>query len=202
MNGDKGNEWRDPAVDPSQRIADTAREAGDAARESAEAVGEAARERIDELGAEVAERSEAAKDYAASEFARTADGLEAAARELEGSPMQQDLLREAANGLKHVADAMHGKSLGGIVEEISDFGRRNPVAFVSGAALAGFAVARFARASSPDAAPERRLAAPSSPAGYGRPGDPLARSRPTVGSPAAGAHPATTRAMGVTDNGA
>ena len=71
---------------------------------------------------------------------------------MDGSPLQQDLLREAADGLKHIAQAVEGKSIGAMVGELSAFGRQNPLAYLSGAALAGFALARFARASAPDSA--------------------------------------------------
>ena len=68
---------------------------------------------------------------------------------MEGSPLQQDLLREAADGLKQIAHAVEGKSLGAMAAELSNFGRQNPVAYLGGAALVGFALARFARASTP-----------------------------------------------------
>ena len=64
------------------------------------------------------------KAQAAEEIARTARGLEAAAEEMEGSPLQQDLLREAADGLKQIAHAVEGKSLGTMAAELSEFGRR------------------------------------------------------------------------------
>ena len=68
---------------------------------------------------------------------------------MEGSPFQQDLLREAADGLKQIAHAVEGKSIGTMAAELSEFGRQNPVAYLGGAALVGFALARFARASTP-----------------------------------------------------
>ena len=68
---------------------------------------------------------------------------------MEGSPLQQDLLREAADGLKQIAHAVEGKSIGTMAAELSEFGRQNPVAYLGGAALVGFALARFARASTP-----------------------------------------------------
>ena len=68
---------------------------------------------------------------------------------MEGSPFQQDLLREAADGLKQIAHAVEGKSIGTMAGELSEFGRQNPVAYLGGAALVGFALARFARASTP-----------------------------------------------------
>ena len=113
----------------------------DAAQSSLEDVKSAAADKTDEL-----------KGQTADEIARTARGLEAAADGLEGSPLQQDLLREAADGLKQIARAVQGKSIGAMVGDLSEFGRQNPLAYLGGAALAGFALARFARASSPEGA--------------------------------------------------
>jgi hypothetical protein len=127
----------------------TAKEAGAAVQERAGELREAARSTLHDAQAAAAERTEAAKGQAAEEISRTARGLEAAAEELEGSPLQQELLREAADGLKQISSAVSGKSVGEMVEGLSNFGRQNPLAFLGGAALAGFALARFARASTP-----------------------------------------------------
>jgi hypothetical protein len=71
------------------------------------------------------------------------------ADELDGEGgLQQELLREAADGLKQISRAIDGKSVGAMVEDLSEFGRNNPLAYLGGAALAGFALARFVRASS------------------------------------------------------
>lgn len=126
-----------------------AQDAKTVAQERASELRETAKSGLHDAKAAVEERSERAKDSAADEIDKTAHGLEAAADELEGSPVQQDLLREAADGLKQLSQAMHGKSLGTMVSDVSEFGRRNPLAFIGGAALAGFAMARFARASAP-----------------------------------------------------
>ena len=118
---------------------------------------DAARSSLDEAKSTATEKAGEAKAQAADEIARTARGLEAAAEEMEGSPLQQDLLREAADGLKQIAHAVEGKSIGTMAAELSEFGRQNPVAYLGGAALVGFALARFARASTPagtDAASE------------------------------------------------
>ena len=40
--------------------------------------------------------------------------------------------------------------VGDIVSDLAGFGRRNPVAYLGGATLAGFALARLAQASAPD----------------------------------------------------
>jgi hypothetical protein len=127
------------------------REAGAEVGARAEGLKETARSTIEEARTAATEKTEAAKGQAAEEISRTARGLAAAADELEGSPLQQDLLREASEGLKQIAQAVQGKSVGELAGDLSDFGRRNPVAFLGGAALAGFALGRFARAAAPSA---------------------------------------------------
>ena len=125
----------------------TAHEVGAAAQERLSGLRDAAQSTLDDAKAAAADKAGEAKHQAADELARTAQGLEAAAAEMEGSPLQQDLLREAAGGLKQIARAIEGKSIGAMVGELSQFGRQNPVAYLGGAALVGFALARFARAS-------------------------------------------------------
>ena len=134
---------------PESDLVQTAREAGAAAQERLGDLRDAALSSLDEAKSAATEKVEETKDQAAGEIARTAEGLEAAAEEMEGSPFQQDLLREAADGLKQIAHAVEGKSIGTMAAELSEFGRQNPVAYLGGAALVGFALARFARASTP-----------------------------------------------------
>jgi len=152
------------APDLGATVRDARAAAGDAANE----LTAGARSAIAEARDVAAGKSAEMKDVAAGEIARTAKGLEAAAAELEGSPLQQDLLHEAAEGLKQISQSIQGKSIGTIVEDLSDFGRRNPLAYLGGAALAGFALARFARASAPD-----RPAAEDDPGGVWDPDDPM-----------------------------
>jgi len=130
-------------------LVQTARDAGAAAQERLGDLRDAALSSLDEAKSAAAGKVEETKDQAAGEIARTAEGLAAAAEQMEGSPFQQDLLREAADGLKQIAHAVEGKSIGTMASELSEFGRQNPVAYLGGAALVGFALARFARASAP-----------------------------------------------------
>jgi hypothetical protein len=130
-------------------LVQTARDAGAAAQERLGDVRDAALSSLDEAKSAATEKIEETKDQAAGEIARTAEGLAAAAEEMQGSPFQQDLLREAADGLKQIARAVEGKSIGTMAADLSEFGRQNPMAYLGGAALVGFALARFARASTP-----------------------------------------------------
>ena len=128
-------------------LVQTARDAGAAAQERLGDLRDVALSSLEEAKSTASEKAGEAKALATDEIARTARGLEAAAAEMEGSPLQQDLLREAADGLKQIAHAVEGKSLGTMAADLSEFGRQNPVAYLGGAALVGFALARFARAS-------------------------------------------------------
>ena len=139
----------EPTNPPESDLVQTAREAGAAAQERFGDIRDTALSSLDEAKSAATEKGEETKDQAAGEIARTAVGLHAAADKMEGSPFQQDLLREAADGLKQIAHVVEGKSIGTIIGELSEFGRQNPVAYLGGAALVGFALARFARASTP-----------------------------------------------------
>ena len=133
--------------------AEGAQEAKAAIQEQLSGAKDAAREAIAGVRQGAAEQTEVARDAAVEGIDSTARGLEIAAEEMEGSPVPQDMLREAAKGLRQISQSIQGKSLGTIVEDLSEFGRRNPAAFLGGAALAGFALARFARASAPEPKP-------------------------------------------------
>ena len=134
---------------------------GSAAREGIHDLRDAAQSSLEDVKSAAADKTDEVKGQTADEIARTARGLEAAANEMDGSPLQQDLLREAADGLKHIAQAVEGKSIGAMVGDLSAFGRQNPLAYLGGAALAGFALARFARASSPEGAGGHAASKPS-----------------------------------------
>lgn len=154
----------------------TAADATATAREHVERAGEELRARaghaVDTAKESIVAESTVAKDTTASELSRTARALHRAAGDLgtDGSGrshVPQSLLNEAANGLDELARSLQGKSVGEMVGDLSAFGRRNPVAFMGAAALAGFALGRFARAS------ER----PAPPAGHATP-----RTEPTIGA--------------------
>ncbi|MFQ6551811.1 hypothetical protein AAD018_005620 [Aestuariibius insulae] len=79
---------------------------------------------------------------------------DAASRMSPGSP-QQRTLDEIARGLTDASTALHTKTIGELATDLSQFARRNPALFLSGAAVLGFAATRFARASSPAVVPGR-----------------------------------------------
>jgi hypothetical protein len=89
------------------------------------------------------------KNFAARQLGGVATVLQNVGSELERS--QQDAIghyaRKLGDSLQDLAHDMKDRDLGELVAMAEDFGRRQPVAFLSMAALAGFAASRFLTAS-------------------------------------------------------
>ncbi len=130
---------------------DAARGAAEDARQGASRVADRAREGVREGVASAQEeanrRVNRSFERAADEVSRTSQALESAADEFDEGSIQHQLLHRAAGGLHDVSDRIRGRTIGELASGLADFGRRNPAAFIGGAALIGFAVSRFARAS-------------------------------------------------------
>ncbi len=139
---------------------DAARETGRDLRDDASRIADSARDGVrDGVAGAQAEASRQAKrgiERTADEVSHTAHALETAAGEFEDGSLQHQLLNRAASGLSDLSGTLRGKSIDQIAGDLANFGRRNPAAFLGGAALVGFAVARFARASHSHAAYEDR----------------------------------------------
>lgn len=131
----------------SDRLKQSAEDLRDSVKSSAQEGRRQVESSLQDAKHKAVDRSEQAKNTVADEIGRTGDALDTAASEVDEGSIQQQLLREAADGLTRISGSMKNKNLGAIVSDISDFGRRNPAAFLGGAMLVGFAFARFARAS-------------------------------------------------------
>jgi hypothetical protein len=59
------------------------------------------------------------------------------------------LVQQAADGLENFSRSLEGKDPGQLLNDVRDFGRRHPIAFIGGAVLAGLALGRFVRATDP-----------------------------------------------------
>lgn len=133
----------------SDRLKDTAREAKDAASERLSEVGDAARRGIHDAKHQASAEAERAKNAGAGRLRELSDALGHAADDMGDASTTGGLMRQASEGIDEVARSLEGQSLGEMVDTVSDFGRRNPTLFLGGAALAGFALSRFATASQP-----------------------------------------------------
>jgi hypothetical protein len=97
------------------------------------------------------EKAEELQGAAASHLRVFADAVRVAGDELarrETGPVS-DLVRQAATGLEQISATMDGKSSAEMIEGVREFGRQNPIGFVAGSLLAGFALARFAGSAAP-----------------------------------------------------
>ena len=114
---------------------------------------------LDEAKAEAGKLAEQARrraELAADEYkARAADQgqsmaarLRAAGHEFGDGSLPDRYVGRMADSLSDAADAFARKDLGTLIADTAGLARRNPAAFVGGAALLGFAIARFLKASS------------------------------------------------------
>lgn len=107
----------------------------------------AAVQKFDEAMTEVRSQADDAKGGVANEVKDVAMALRRASEELRGGSPQERTLGRMASGLADVSDQIRDKDLGEIVQMVSRVARDNPVLFLSGAALLGFAASRYAKAS-------------------------------------------------------
>lgn len=108
----------------------------------------AATRTYDATVAEVKSKASDAKDTVASEVGDVATALRRASEELRGGSAQERTLGQIASGLADASDALRDKDLGELLQSASRVARDNPALFLGGAALLGFAISRFAKASS------------------------------------------------------
>jgi hypothetical protein len=151
----------DPLVPPGQAARNGSADTGNGVRgavpdgEGKEAgVGERAAckgvEVVDAARRQATAFAEEGKDAGAERLSGVAHAFWTAADDLEGSsPDIARHVRSAAEAIDGISGAMHERSAGQLMHDVSDFARRQPAAFFGVAAIAGFALVRFAR-SSPD----------------------------------------------------
>ncbi|GGB30528.1 hypothetical protein [Allosediminivita pacifica] len=178
---------------------DVRREAGDDVKRSAERLGEDARGAAEQVSAraqkEAMEQAERAKGGAASEMSGIASALRTAAQEMRSGSPQERTFGQVAESLAGASDALRDRDLGELAGDVSAFARRNPLGFLGGAALAGFAATRFAQATSEPRS--ESAGATHDDAAAPAPTDAPARPTPTAPTPAtaAAADPAVVPAQ-------
>lgn len=139
--------------DTADRVRAAATREADSAREEASRAGQSVRSEASRLASgakeKAMEQAEAGKSIAAENLNDFTAAVRKASEELgeRDQSMAANLVREAASGLEQVAGAIQGKSVQELTRSVAGFARRQPAAFLIGAALAGVALGRFARAS-------------------------------------------------------
>lgn len=101
---------------------------------------------------EARDLAEARKAAAADNVVRLSRAVHGAADQLgEELPQAARYIHSAADRLQGASKTLRERSVEDMVADVSDFARRQPVAALAGAVLAGFALARFLKSSqSPD----------------------------------------------------
>ncbi|OYW60896.1 MAG: hypothetical protein B7Z10_05405 [Rhodobacterales bacterium 32-66-7] len=134
---------------------DTMAEASAALKEAGSTVGSiasdikhAAAQKLGEAMTEVRAKADDAKSGVADEVQGVAMALRRAAEELRGGSAQERTIGTIASTLADVSDQIRDKDLGEMVQMVKRVARENPMLFLGGAALVGFAASRYAKASS------------------------------------------------------
>lgn len=127
----------------AQKAADSARSA---AAEMTDAAKSKGREAGNALTEEARRRGDEAKNATADEINTVSEAFRRAARDLQSGSPQERTFGYLADNLATVSDTVRDKDLGEMIDDVSAFARRNPLVFLGGAALLGFAITRFGRA--------------------------------------------------------
>lgn len=131
--------------DTSAKLADLKDKASDDLTQLRQAAEDQANAALDATTEKVTEQ----KDFLAGQFSGVATAFEKAGAELERGDQKAigRYVRELASSAKGIAENVRGRDLGEVASMAEDFGRKQPVAFLGLAALAGFAASRFVTAS-------------------------------------------------------
>ena len=130
------------------------------AKHDLDAIGQRAAQDVRELGheasAKVSEATDKAKsfaadqkDLAANQISGVAAAITKVAEELDGTDQQTvgRYARDLASGISSLGKTIENHDVDDLMGMAQDFGRKQPMAFLGAAALAGFVASRFALAS-------------------------------------------------------
>lgn len=149
---------------------------GQQAQDTAEDVKRQARDAAARTRAEVHSMAVRQKQAAAGQVSGFAQALKSASVDLDGRGQQfaARYVEQAADGLERVSDALERRDPDDLLTGVEDFARRQPIAFMGGAVIAGFGLARLMKSSAArrrGVGPEMRThapgAAPASPSPSG-----------------------------------
>lgn len=130
---------REPSPSDNKPFASTLSDAGQSiSREAGKLASEAERAAFDQ--------ADKAKTATSSHLHGFAGALNAASDELSKNQAgpAAELISHAASGLETLSRSIDGKSSGEMLEAVRRFGRDNPLGFIAGSVLAGFALGRVA----------------------------------------------------------
>jgi hypothetical protein len=133
-------------------VKDTARQTLDTAKREAMGLGEELKNQGAELVGAARARAqglaEEQKAFGADQVDGIARAASKAADELEqASPQLARYVRDAASAADNISTSLRERSIGDILQDVTDFARREPVIFFGLTVAAGFALSRFLKSS-------------------------------------------------------
>ena len=138
---DAGSEMKQRAGDAMSGRRDTAR---DKFKEAADAAKDVASGTVDQLQSEAREKQRSSADF----IERFAGNIRKAARAFENdAPFAARGIDSAAEYVEDAAEKIRNGSFRDVVDNATDFAKRQPAVFLGISVLAGFAVVRFLKAS-------------------------------------------------------
>jgi F0F1-type ATP synthase membrane subunit b/b' len=125
------------ARDAADRTKAEAERTGEQLKHQGEEIASAAKEKAASFARDQKEAGAAGIDSVARAVDRAADELE------ETSPELARHARDAASQVHNFSERLREKSIGGIVDDLTGYAKREPAAFFGAAVVAGFALSRF-----------------------------------------------------------
>jgi hypothetical protein len=153
--------------DIKQKLTTTAEKTKDTAASAMDVMAEAGQTLTSEVKSHVADTVDTVREAARDRASAVRDGLVDSGANLAstlkdqaeaGDGMQARVLGGLANGVTSLTEGLRGRTIGDVVESAQSYARRHPGTFAVGAAVAGFALARFLRSSGTRARVEARAA--------------------------------------------
>lgn len=152
-----GREFKDKAADLAGSSGEKLKEG---ASELADAAKNAASQATDKIKETVSEQKGAGAEYVGS----LAEAMRRASREFDRElPIAGKYIRKAAGQVENVADSIRTGDFNDLVDGAKSFARKQPVAFLGLATLAGFVAVRFLKSSSEGAQSSFRASANQGP---------------------------------------
>jgi uncharacterized phage infection (PIP) family protein YhgE len=125
-----------------------ARDTVEAAKGLAQSVTAQASNLASNIGQELSSTAEARVASGADALRGFAKAIQTAAQELDSqSPQVARHMRDAAGQVEAFSDTIRNRKVGDLLNAASDLARSQPTAFITGAVVAGFALARFFKSS-------------------------------------------------------
>lgn len=149
-SGKRSQEAKEKASEAAGQARESAGEVATTAREQARGVVDESRAQVQDVTGRMRDRlgeeSRTQAQRAAEMLRDWSDDLASMAENAEGDSPVRGVVQQVAERGHGAADFLDQRGIEGVTDEMRSFARRRPGVFLAGAALAGFAVGRLARA--------------------------------------------------------